>query len=263
MSEETEVKTEETPEPIPFPTPDAADPVDEPGRAATDEEAAQVEEVPEAEGTEPTEAEVPAPPAAVHIAQKARIQWLDEDGNPKEEDDSEDCWRSLAALFVHLGRLAESKERALDSKLRITLLITDAEGSPSTVTNSQGEERSEVVLFEDGTLVEALEHFAGVAMPPPVAYAKVQGAVAQISEMSTLKAAIITLVFDDAKPAGMVFMSDSVEVTENDLIIAGTSAEHFVEQYKKAMRAERGLEFPGDSPIIVPGPGMVPPGGLR
>lgn len=230
--------------------------VDEPGRAATAEEAAEVEA---ADQQAPPE-QPPEPPAAVRISQMAQIEWLNDDDTSKDEPEREECWRSLASVFVFLGRKAEAEERKLDEHVRVTLLIMDEEGKPSTMTNSKGEERSEVVLFENGTLQDALEHFAKIAMPPPVAYAKMQGAIAQISEMSTLKAAIITLVFDDAKPAGMVFMSDAVEVTDNDKIIAGSSGEHFVDQYKKAMREEHGLQFPGDSNIIVPGQGGMPPG---
>ena len=239
----------------------------EPGRPATPEEAEEVEPVAgETSDEEPTEAPTDAPPpppqpqAAVRIAKMAQIEWLDEEGNSKEEPDKEECWRSLANIFVTLGHMAEEKTRELTERVRVTLMIMGEDNKPSTITNSKGEERSEIVLFDDGTLQEALEHFAKVAMPPQVAYAKLQGAIGQISEMSTLKAAIITLVFDDAKPAGMVFMSDAVDVTENDLTIAGTSGEHFVEQYKSAMRKDHGIQFPGDSNIIIPGQGDMPPG---
>jgi hypothetical protein len=249
---------------IPFPAPV------EPGRAATPEEEAEVAPVPEAESTAPTEGEAPpepeeaAAPSAVHIAKQARIEWLDDENQPKAEPEVEECWRSLAEVFIHLGRLVEREERKLEEHVRITLLITDEEGQPSTITNSKGEERSEVVLFENGTLEDALEHFSQIAMPAAVAYAKMQGAIAQISEMSTLKAAVVTLIFDDARPAGMVFMSDAVEVTDDDMVMAGSSGEHFIEQFKKAMREEKGLQFPGDSNIIIPGgmpPGMSGGGG--
>jgi hypothetical protein len=242
---------------IPFPP-------QEPGRPATDEEAAEAQPI-EAESTAPTENEAPPeppePPKAVRIAQKARIQWFDENGEVEAE---EECWRSLAAVFVHLAEIADQKERELTQKVRVYLVITDDDGNPSTMTNSKGEERSEVVLYDGGTLDEALNHFAQIAMPPQVAYAKLQGAIAQISEQSNLKTAIVMLVFDNSKPAGMVFTSDACDVTDDDLIMLGTSGEGFLDQYKAAMRKDKNIQFPGDSPIIVPGMGAgMPPPDLR
>ncbi len=261
-----EVTTDEAPKTIQFPTPDAAPA--EPGRPATEEEAAEAQPVPAPEAgpkagpTGETDDEAPPEPQqAVRIAQKARVQWLDDEGNVEVE---EECWRSLAAVFVHLANAAEDKTRELTQKVRVYLLITDEDGKPSTVTDSKGEERSEVVLFEGGTLDDALNHLAQIAMPPQVAYAKLQGAVAQISEQSNLKAAIIMLVFDNAKPAGMVFTSDACDVSDDDIIMLGTSGESFLDQYKAAMRKDKGIQFPGDSTIIVPGAGAgMPPLKLR
>lgn len=243
--------------PIPFP------PM-EPGREATAEEAAEVTDVPadsesagETEGdlTDSRQAELDDQP--IHIATKAKIEWLDAEG---AVETTEECWRSLANVFITLATHEQEKTRKLDQAVRVTLTITDADGKPSVMTTSEGEERSEVVLFEDGTLEDALNHFAMQAMPPAVAYTKLQGAVAQISEMSNLKAAMITLIFDDGKPAGMVFMSDAAPVEDHDVVMLGTSSEAFVDQYKAAMRKQRNVSFPDDSPIIVPG-GAMPPRG--
>jgi len=235
----------------------------EPGREATAEEAAGVTDVPaepppDAEGgrkiafDEAAAKEEPDPNRPVHIAQKAQIQWLDAEDKITEV---EDCWRSQSVLFVTLAKLAQEEIRPLDQKLRVVLLITDEDGKPSTMTDTEGKERSEVVLFAPGTLEAALEHFATQAMPPEVVYAKMQGAISQLSEMSNLKAALVTLVFDDAKPSAMVFTADCTEVTDDDIRILGTAGEAFIDEYKTAMRTQRNIEFPGDSSIILTGQG--------
>jgi len=169
----------------------------------------------------------------VAIGDKATIDWLDDEGNVT---DSEKIHRSPAAVYPYLS--AKLRDVPCDTKIKVYIDAVDSE-----------KDKVQFVLVE-GTLEECVTKLAQSSIPARIVMTKLQHMVAQMSEMSGLKCVIITGVFDDAEVGGFGYMSEAIEVTDEDIMVVGEAAASQAELFKDAMRKKRNIQFPSDSTIL-------------
>jgi len=194
-------------------------------------------------GTTPDKAEAQnADPKFVRISTKAIIEWSDLEGNVTSTGEG---FRSLSALSGQMSKILEGAPDRAQENVEIYLNEEPVEGA----TTPEQQVRRVIVK---GKLVEVVEYLKNRAIEPAAAVAQLQTTVGLLCDMSSLQAIILTAVFDEAGATGFGLVSESTEITDECLILLGASAANQADMFKDAMR-KRGLEFPDDSSIIVPG----------
>jgi len=120
-----------------------------------------------------------------------------------------------------------------------------------TCKDREGNDRKLKIV--DARLKDALASLAKRMYPPQAVMERIQIMLSQMAEISSLKGVILTTVFGDAQAAGFGFLSESIEVTDEDIKVLGVSAASQADMFKDAMRKQKNIDFPGDSRIITPG----------
>jgi hypothetical protein len=204
-----------------------------------DNDEAQIEEpAPDAEGTMPTEADEAPPTKLVKIGTKATVEWYEDDGETVATVES--VHRGLFPVFLHL--MEAKKKHPERSTKRVFVYIT--------AENEKGiHKRLKIV---DDVLDNALENLGNRVQPSVMAMQKLQMIISQMAEVSALKGIVLTAVFGEAQCAGFGFVSESIEVTEEDLKVLGESAANQADMFKSEIRKNKGIAFPSDSDIITP-----------
>lgn len=173
------------------------------------------------------------------IEQKAVIDWLDADGKVMR---TESYWRGTVAMFDYLAAKAIElgKDGAATLKLRAYL-------------KSANDDNASFVLAE-GTLFDVLEKLHNRMILAPDAMSQIQMVVSQLAEFSDMKGIMVTAVFglEQAAAAGFGFLSESMDVSDEDIKVMVSSAEGQLKMFKDQMRTKRNIEFEGDSKIIMP-----------
>ena len=188
----------------------------------------------------------PKPPQLpVMFQDRARIEWLDAEGNVVNK---ELCLRGLGPLVDRLTREKLTDEQK-HQRVRITLLgdpggQSDADGNPVEVT-AVDDEWEKVAL-----------HLARNMIDPRLVILNYQKMSEQMAERGDLKAIIFTAVFEGARAAGIGFMSSVAEVTDADLVTLVEASENQISMFKDAVRKQRpAIKFKSDkepSRIILP-----------
>jgi len=189
----------------------------------------------------------PAEQQVIRVQKKAIIEW--KAGPDKEVTETVTHFRSLAALFdLLMGVLMKHPEKEKDYlEVYLQVETTDpAQPAPK-------------LYIAKGELKEVLIKLRSKCVTAQQAVMEVQMALGHLSEISTLKGAILTVVFDDSLGGGLGFLTESNDVTDNDIMVLAESAAAQAELFKEKMRASKGIVFPSDKgKIIVPG-GPMPP----
>lgn len=120
-----------------------------------------------------------------------------------------------------------------------------------TAKDKDGNERKLKIV--DARIKDAIEDLGKRIMPPLAVLEKLQLEISKFAEVSPLKGVILTAVLGDAQAAGFGFLSESIEVTDEDIKVLAESAANQVDMFKDNLREQKNIEFPGDSKIITPG----------
>ena len=180
------------------------------------------------------------------VSPKATVNWLDADGKVVETCD---VCRSIPSIINYLSEAIIKDEKKADINVEIFLkLATDGKKAGGT----------EIHTLANGKAGKIVEILMTKEITPMRAISQLQIMVTQLADLSALKSVIITAVFADAQAGGFGFVSDSSEVTDKDVMVAGTAAANQAEMYKEEMRKRRGIKYAEDNPIIMPG--QVKPG---
>ena len=179
------------------------------------------------------------------VGTKAVISWLDADG---KEVGAESCPRSMPSILAHLETQASHDP---DDNVKICLRIAEPgkDGKPQT---------AEIELTK-GKLADVIEDVRSRVLSPEQALMQFHLAVSKLMDLSCLKGAMITGVFDDGEATGFTVLSESTPVTEVDIKVLGTAAAAQVDDFKHKMRTGKlEITFPDDEEGIVMPAGVDP-----
>ena len=105
---------------------------------------------------------------------------------------------------------------------------------------------------------ECIENLNARCVPASLALQKLNMMISQLAEMCGLKGIVLTGVFDDAQAVGFGMLSESIEVTDEDIKVLGEAAASQSDMFKDAMRKKRNIQFPSDSKIVSASGGVLP-----
>ena len=190
-------------------------------------------------------APVPEQQPVIRVQKKAIIEW--KAGPEQEVTETVTHFRSLAALYALLMDVLKQYPAKAKDYLEIYLQVETTDPK-----NPQPK-----LYIAKGTLEEVIVKLGSKCMVAPQAVMEIQMMLGHISEISTLKGAILTLVFDDAQAGGLGFLTESNDVTQDDIKVLAEAAASQSDLFKEKMRAAKGIVFPSDKgKIIMPGEAM-------
>jgi hypothetical protein len=184
----------------------------------------------------------------VKIDAKATIEWLDDDGNSLDPPQTEQVLRSMPCIYKHLKAIYDKNKLKGEHQVRVCLTGDNMHGNQVEVELGRG------------PLAHVIVATGKRIMPAQIALKQLQVAVMQLADVSELKGVVLTAVLGDGHAAGFGMLSDSIEVTDEDISVLGSAAANQADLFKKQMREKRGVQFPDDSPII---PARMVPSGLK
>lgn len=176
-------------------------------------------------------------PEIVEISTMATFELYAEDGVTVEK--TEQIHRGLFPVFKRL--LAIQNDANANRRVFVYLTCKDKD------------DKERKLKIVDATISSALLSLTERMQPSSLVMERLQLTVSQVAEVSPLKGLIVTAVFGDAQAAGFGFLSESIDVTDEDIKVLGSSAENQVTMFKDKLRKDKRIEFPGDSVIITPG----------
>jgi hypothetical protein len=180
----------------------------------------------------------------LEIGTKATISWHDKEG---KEIGAESCPRSIPSILEHLEHMEQTKASASTAEeVKVSLRVAEPgeDGQPQT---------AEIELTK-GPLKDVIEDVRKRMLTPEEALLQFHLTVSKLMDLSQLKGAMVTAVFDDARATGFTVLSESTPVTESDIKVLGTAADAQAKDYKHKMREARNIVFPDDKgAIITPG----------
>ena len=186
--------------------------------------------------------------APIRVTKQAIVQWFDEEGKPT---DIELLDRSLASLLVNLGNYVEEGTRKEEDLVRVTLKVVDEEGKDTSFEGSDGKKHTEIILAEKAPLGKVLSAFAERSLSGQQVMGILQNTVEQLSNLSRLKMLGLSFLFEGG-PAGVIFESQAVEVTDDDRVRLNSAMQMMVDSHAKGLEND-GIVTPdtaGD--IIIP-----------
>jgi hypothetical protein len=148
------------------------------------------------------------------------------------------CYRNTWVVFKVLVDYKEASTPEELAQLFVKLEIINEGAAPLVLLNTE--------------FNKAFEELMGRCLNPNMAFQILAKTLSDLGEMSAMTGVIVTAVFKDGKSAGIGFISDSLPVTETDISVLGEAAANQAEQFKVEMR-KKGVKFPSDSRIIIPG----------
>jgi len=105
----------------------------------------------------------------------------------------------------------------------------------------------------EGTVAELTQELEHHVMPIPGAIHNLRMMLSEIMTYSDLKGIMITGVWGDNKVAGFGMLSDSVEVTADDIRHLAEAAGNQLESFKDETAKSHGVIYNEDKNIVVPG----------
>jgi len=185
-------------------------------------------------------------PDMVKIGSKAIIAWLDDEGKVAGEESS---YRSAVELHAYLAKKLDEDPNRKDEQLEIYL---------SAVSDKEDDSKAKFTIAK-GKLDEVVATLRDRIIDPVKAMQQLQLVVSQIAELSSMRGIILTTAFaspaGETAAAGFGFISESVDVSDEDIKVLATSAENQAELFKDTMRKKKGIEFPNpddpDKDLIV------------
>ena len=182
------------------------------------------------------------------VHRKAHIEW--KTGPEGEIKSTEEQYRSLASLYEYLFGVIKAYPDKANDYLEIYLQVE---------IENPGTEEPRLYIAK-GTLEQVLVKLGSKCVTANQVVMELQMMLGHISEISTLKGVIMTLVFSDAQAGGLGFLTESNEVTNADIQVLGEAATSQAELFKEKMREGKGVVFPNDKgKIIMPGDRGMPP----
>lgn len=183
----------------------------------------------------------------LQVQRKAIIEWKkDPEG---EVTVTEEEYRSLAALCGHLMDVLRAAPDRENDYLEIYLqvVLEDPAQSPR-------------LYIAKGKLKEVIVQLRAKCLTANQAVMQLQMLLGHMSEISTLKGVIMTLVFSDAQAGGLGFLTESNQVTDEDIMVLGEAAASQADMFKEKMRESKNIVFPNDKgKVVLAGPGSLPP----
>jgi len=176
----------------------------------------------------------------LRIERDVIICYQDAEGNVLEEVRHT---RSLYGILVTLAAGLEEDPETAELKVDLYLRIPAAE---------EGGEVKKLTIFT-GTRVAACEFLGSKVVRPEVAAMQLQSVPVQMAEVTNLKGIFVTAVFDDAKPMSFSFISESSKVTDADIKVLATYGRAKLNEFRDTISKAKGITFPDDSNIIMPG----------
>lgn len=190
-------------------------------------------------------------PAMVKMNPKAIVTWYDDEGKTTHQ---EATFRSLPVLAEFLEKAAEAG-RPLDTRVSVHLQLIDYFIKPRPEDPDQKPRTT--VTIKSGRLGEVIEFLHKKTVVPQAVLANLQGLAYSLADVSTLKGIIISVVMEDARAAGFGLVSESCEVTDEDIQVLAAAASNQAEIFKATMKKKRNMAFPDESPIVAASQGEL------
>lgn len=190
-------------------------------------------------------------PQTVKINPKAVITWYDKDGKVTGQ---ESMYRSFTELADYLENAVEVG-RSLEDKVEIHLQLIDCFIKPPKEDPDQ-KPRTKLTI-RSGKLGDVIDYLRSKIVEPQAVLLHLQSLVYSLADVSSLKGVIISVVMADARAAGFGFVSESSEVTDQDIQVLGAAAAAQTDMFKAKMKELRKVEFPDESPIVPASPGEL------
>jgi len=193
-----------------------------------------------------------AAPQEVKINPKAIITWYNDDGTQNGEQ--EVTYRSFPCLADHLEKAMELGCTE-DTKVSIHLQLLDCFIKPRPEDPDQKPRTT--LTIKSGKLGDVITYLRSKTIEPQAVLMNLQAMIYSMADVSSLKGVIISVVMADARAAGFGFVSESSEVTDQDIQVLGAAADAQIEMFKTKMKDQRKVEFPDESPIIAASQGEL------
>jgi len=214
--------------------------VDGPTVAAGDLSAAPMQPRPEEHETQ-----------TVKINPKAIITWYDAEGKVTTQ---ETAFRSFPVLADQLEATLDVGRKE-DDKVAIHLQLIDCFIKPQPGDPDQKPRTT--LTIKSGKLGDVIEYMRTKTVSPQAVLMQLQAMIYSLADVSTLKGVIISVVMADARAAGFGFLSESIEVTDQDIQVLAAASSAQVDMFKTKMKEKRKVEFPDESPIVAASQGEL------
>ena len=180
-------------------------------------------------------ASVPAGPNQLEIVgQEAGTEVLGGEAYP----------RSMPCVLEYVKGRAATFDGANRVKVAITVKKPADKDSP--------EQDMEFTIIEDtpDNVIKGIEQRLGAIKGPGY---QLRMAVSKLMDMTDMTACLVTCVRSDGQVDGFSVLTESAPVHQEDTFLLADATINQVKAFKATMKSAFGLEFPGDSRIIIPG----------
>lgn len=190
-------------------------------------------------------------PQTVQINPKAVITWYDAEGKSVRQ---ESMFRSFPVLADFLEEDAMNNhepakiKEALEQKIEITLQLLNCAIKPPADAEDQTPRTR--LTIRSGKVCDVIEYLRKKTVSPQEVLLHIQAIIYSMADVSMLKGVLISVVMEDAKALGFGFVTESAELTDQDVIVLTAAASAQTDLFKSKMREKRKMTFPDDSPIV-------------
>ena len=188
---------------------------------------------------------------SVKINPKAIISWFDKDGKVTTQDVT---YRSFPELADFLDKAIELGTPE-DTHVEIHLQLVDCFIKPSP-QDPDRKPRTKLTI-RSGKVGEVIDYLRAKTVEPQAVLLHLQSLIYSLADVSSLKGVIISVVMADARAAGFGFVSESSEVTDQDIQVLAAATTAQADMFKTKMQETRKIAFEGESPIVAASQGEL------